>query len=61
MKKEATPAPRMDNERYRRFVADDFTGILVMRTDGQIVSCNPAVVSIFGFDSVEEAQSANFF
>src|SRR4051812_8544016 len=61
MKKKATPAARMDNERYRRFVADDFTGILVMRTDGQIVSCNPAVASIFGFDSVEEAQSANFF
>jgi signal transduction histidine kinase/ActR/RegA family two-component response regulator len=50
-----------NDERYRRFVADDFTGILVMRTDGQILTCNPAVASIFGFDSTEEAATANFF
>ncbi|PYI91591.1 MAG: hybrid sensor histidine kinase/response regulator [Verrucomicrobia bacterium] len=49
------------DERYRRFVTEDFTGMLVMRTDGQIVTCNPAVAGIFGFDSVEEAMSANFF
>jgi len=49
------------DERYRRFVTEDFTGMLMMRTDGQIVTCNPAVASIFGFDSVEEAVSANFF
>jgi two-component system cell cycle sensor histidine kinase/response regulator CckA len=48
-------------ERYGRFVTEDFTGTLVMRTDGQIVTCNPAVASIFGYDSVEEAASANFF
>ena len=48
-------------ERYRRFFMEDFTGTLVMRTDGQIVICNPAVANIFGFDSVEEAVSANFF
>jgi signal transduction histidine kinase/CheY-like chemotaxis protein len=35
--------------------------MLVMRTDGQIVTCNPAVAGIFGFDSLEEAVSANFF
>jgi two-component system cell cycle sensor histidine kinase/response regulator CckA len=51
----------MNDDRERRLVADDFTGILVIRPDGQIVSCNPAVVGIFGFDSVDEAQSANFF
>jgi signal transduction histidine kinase/ActR/RegA family two-component response regulator len=50
-----------DDERYRRFVDEDFTGMLVMRTDGQIVTCNPAVANIFGFDSVEETASANFF
>jgi len=48
-------------EPYGRFVTEDFTGHLVMRPDGQIVTCNPAVASIFGFDSVEEAASANFF
>jgi signal transduction histidine kinase/ActR/RegA family two-component response regulator len=49
------------DERYRRFVAEDFTGILVMRTDGQILTCNPAIANIFGFDSTEEAATANFF
>lgn len=51
-----------DNEdRYQRFVAEDFTGILVMQTDGQILTCNPAVANIFGFDSTAEAATANFF
>src|SRR4051794_35229956 len=45
--------------RSLRFIAEDFTGILVMRTDGQIIGCNPAAVSMFGFDSAEEAQAAN--
>ncbi len=53
--------PGETDERYRRFVTEDFTGMLVMRTDGRIVTCNPAVASIFGFDSLEEAVSANFF
>jgi two-component system, cell cycle sensor histidine kinase and response regulator CckA len=61
MEKRARTVVPSDGERYRRFVAEDFTGVLVMRTDGEIVTCNPAVVSIFGFDSAEEAQAANFF
>jgi signal transduction histidine kinase/ActR/RegA family two-component response regulator len=52
---------RETDERYRRFVTEDFTGVLVMGTDGQILTCNPAVATIFGFDSVEEAAAANFF
>ena len=32
-----------------------------MRVDGQIVTCNPAAIAIFGFDSAEEAKDANFF
>src|SRR5256714_15371951 len=61
MMKHSSDGPDEIEQRYRRFVTEDFTGVLVMRTDGQIVTCNPAVVSIFGFDSAEEAQSANFF
>src|SRR4030081_3456189 len=60
MKKRPNPLGETD-ERYRRFVTEGFTGVLVMRTDGQIVTCNPAVASIFGLDSLEEAASANFF
>src|SRR6476620_721232 len=49
------------DERYQRFVDEDFTGMLVMRTDGQIVTCNPACANILGLASIEDAASANFF
>lgn len=52
---------KTETERFRRFVLEDFTGNLVMRPDGQIVTCNPAVAGIFGFDSDEEAAASNFF
>src|SRR4051794_22006944 len=59
MQQNRNASPNND-ERHRRFVAEDFTGILVMRTDGQILNCNPAFAGIFGFDSSEEAATANF-
>jgi PAS domain S-box-containing protein len=61
MKTRAKKRQTSDEERYRRFVDEDFTGMLVMRTDGQIVTCNPAGANILGLDSVEDAASANFF
>ena len=57
---EREAALRESEEQHRQLVAEDFTGTLVMRTDGQIVTCNPAVAAIFGFASVEEALSGNF-
>ena len=59
--KELEKGLRESEERYRRFVVEDFTGTLIMHTDGQIVACNPAVASIFGFDSIQEAAAQNFF
>jgi signal transduction histidine kinase/ActR/RegA family two-component response regulator len=59
--KEQVNALRESEERYRRFVVEDFTGTLIMHTDGQIVACNPAVANIFGFDSVQQAAAENFF
>ncbi len=59
--KELERALRESEERYRRFVVEDFTGTLIMQTDGQIVACNPAVTSIFGFESIQEAAAQNFF
>src|SRR2546421_837879 len=60
MQKRKKTIPKRE-DRDGRFVTEDFTGTLVMRTDGQILTCNPAVADIFGYDSVEEARSANFF
>lgn len=56
----AQEALQQSEERYRQFVDEDLTGNLSMRPDGSIVTCNPAFVWIFGFDSIEEAKSANF-
>jgi PAS domain S-box-containing protein len=56
----AQEALRRSEERYRRFVDEDLTGNLIMKPDGSIVTCNPAFVQIFGFDSIEEAQASNF-
>jgi PAS domain S-box-containing protein len=56
----AQEALGQSEERYRRFVDEDLTGNLFMRPDGSIITCNPAFVRIFGFDSIEEAKSANF-
>jgi signal transduction histidine kinase/ActR/RegA family two-component response regulator len=55
----SSDAPDEVERRALRLVTDSFTGILVMRTDGQIIGCNPAALSMFGFDSAKEAQSAN--
>jgi PAS domain S-box-containing protein len=56
----AEEALRRSEERYRQFVDEDLTGNLIMKPDGAIVACNPAFARIFGFDSIEEAQAANF-
>ncbi|MDP9003998.1 MAG: ATP-binding protein [Verrucomicrobiota bacterium] len=53
-------ALRESEERYRRFVTEDFTGTLSIRADGRIVTCNPAFANIFGFPSIEEATTGNF-
>lgn len=60
-RRNAEEALRQSEERYRRFVAEDLTGNLIMRPDGAIVTCNAAFVRNFGFGSVAEATSSNFF
>jgi two-component system cell cycle sensor histidine kinase/response regulator CckA len=60
VRKQAEETLRECEERYRRFVEEDFTGNLIMHPDGRIITCNPAFARIFGFGSIEEARSANF-
>jgi two-component system, cell cycle sensor histidine kinase and response regulator CckA len=55
----AEQALRESEERYRQFFEDDLTGDFISKADGQIISCNPAFLRIFGFTSVEEALSTN--
>ncbi len=60
VRKQAEETLRECEERYRRFVDEDFTGNLIMYPDGRIITCNPAFARIFGFDSIEEARATNF-
>jgi len=59
-KRQEETALRENEEHYRRFVTQDFTGTLSILPNGQIVTCNPAFANIFGFNSIEEATSGNF-
>ncbi|MDQ6912305.1 MAG: PAS domain S-box protein [Verrucomicrobiota bacterium] len=58
--KKAEDALRVSEERYRRFVEEGFTANFIMRPDGTLVTCNPAFVRIFGFNSEEDALATNF-
>ncbi|MDQ6808362.1 MAG: ATP-binding protein, partial [Verrucomicrobiota bacterium] len=58
-RRQAEELVRQRSESYQRLVDDDPTGNVVMRPNGDIVTCNPAFAQMFGFDSVESAQSAN--
>ncbi len=55
----ARAALRESEERYRRFVDEDLTGNVILDADGAILTCNPAFVRAFGFESAEEARTAN--
>jgi two-component system cell cycle sensor histidine kinase/response regulator CckA len=56
----AEEALRRSEKRYRNVVDEDLTGNLIMKPDGSILTCNPAFAWFFGFDSVKEAEAANF-
>ncbi len=50
---------RISEEQYRLFFENDLSGDYISTPEGKIVSCNPAYVRIFGFNSVEEAMETN--
>lgn len=52
-------AIRENEERYRRFFEEDFSGNFICTPEGKLVTCNSAFAKIFGYDSVEELLSAD--
>ena len=46
---------QQQEERYRRLFAEDLTGDCLSTPRGEIITCNPSFVRIFGFPSMEEA------
>jgi PAS domain S-box-containing protein len=55
----ANQALRESEEQYRRLFEDDLTGDYLAAADGQIRDCNPAFVTILGFQNREEALRTN--
>jgi PAS domain S-box-containing protein len=58
-RKRAENALRESEERYRRFFEEDLSGDYTAAPSGQLLTCNPAFASIFGFSSVREALRSN--
>ena len=46
-------------QEYQAFFEDDLTGDFISTPSGELKTCNPAFLKIFGFKSIEEAKSTN--
>ena len=53
-KKEAEEALKKSEEKYREFFEKDLTGDFLSTVDGKLIDCNPALLKILGYDSLEE-------
>lgn len=53
-RKLAEEALKSSEMRYREFFMKDLTGDFLTSVDGKIVDCNPAFLSMFGFNSLED-------
>ena len=52
---------RLSEEKYRRFFEDDLTGDFTAKLNGDILTCNPAFAKMFGFESLQHAESSSLF
>ncbi len=58
-RKKTEDALREEEERYRRFFEDDLTGDFIADANGMLQACNRTFVTIFGFESPEEARQTS--
>jgi PAS domain S-box-containing protein len=58
-RKHAEDELRESEERYHRLFEEDLTGDFISTPEGQILLCNPAFATIFGFPSAPEAVGTN--
>jgi len=54
-RKQAEEALRRSEEQFHRLFEDDLTGNFISTAEGQILLCNPAFATIFGFSRSQEA------
>jgi len=55
----AKRALQKSEESYRRFFMEDLTGDFIASPDGEIISCNPAFASIFGYEQPNDIVRKN--
>lgn len=60
-KKNIEEAIRENEERYRRFFEEDFSGNFISTLEGKLITCNSVFAKIFGYDSVEELMSVDTY
>jgi PAS domain S-box-containing protein len=60
MRKRAEQAVQESEERFHRLFEDDLTGDFLCTPEGQILLCNPAFATMFGFSSPDEAIGTSF-
>ena len=58
-RRSAEEAIRHSEERHRQIVEHDLSALFVTGPDGQLRTCNPAFVRLFGFESTAEALDSN--
>ncbi|MFC1793054.1 PAS domain S-box protein [Planctomycetota bacterium] len=56
-RKRMEEAVRMSEDKYRTFFEYDLTSDFISTPDGDLIDCNQAFLDLFGFTSVEQAQS----
>jgi PAS domain S-box-containing protein len=57
--KTAESERRRSEEQYRQFFERNISASYITRSDGRILACNDAFVSLFGFGSIEQAMNTN--
>jgi PAS domain S-box-containing protein len=54
-RKNAEDALTLSENRYRKLFEDDLAGVFIATPGGHFITCNPAFVRMFGFESVDDA------
>jgi two-component system, cell cycle sensor histidine kinase and response regulator CckA len=58
-RRRAEEAIRQSEERHRQIFEEDLSALFISGPDGQLRTCNPAFVRMFGFESTADALASN--
>jgi len=49
------------NKQYQSFINDDLTGVFISTPSGRMLACNPSLLQILGFKSLQEIQDYDLY